>query len=95
MLLKKLYGSVDLSCEEQEISKIFKIEYYKIKEEKYGLEIIKRTLNQEIESKIIRKIYDEEKHINELLEILKRNKVTPTELEYILEDLNYNSIGMV
>lgn len=92
---KKLYGIADLSHKEQEQSNIFRIEYYKIKEEKYGIEIIKKCKNESIENKEIRMIEKDEKKINNLLNILKRNKVTPIEVEYILEDLNYNITDMV
>ena len=92
---KELYDIANLSKNEQEQSNICKIEYYKIKEEKYGIEIIKKLNNNETEVKQARKIEISEEKINELLEILKRNRVTPMELEYVLEDLNYINQNMV
>lgn len=92
---KRLYGIADLSKEEQKESSISKLEYYKIKEEKYGVEIIQKYTNEKIEDKQIRELEQSEEKIDKLLSILKRNKVTPTEVEYILEDLNYNFPKMV
>ncbi len=88
-LVKRLYGIAYLNEEERKNSHIFQIEYYKIEEETgtYGIEIVKKQENEE-EKKIV-KISQEEEKVEELLETLKRNKVTPIEVEYILEDLSY------
>ena len=88
-LIKRLYGIAYLNEEERKNSHIFQIEYYKIEEEAgtYGIEIVKKQENEE-EKKIV-KISQEEEKVEELLETLKRNKVTPIEVEYILEDLSY------
>ena len=37
----------------------------------------------------IRSIYKNEDKTNEILEILKRNKVTPIELKDVIQDLTY------
>ena len=92
---KKLYGIEYLSNKEQEESNIYKLEYYKIKEEKYGIEIIQKYTNEKTENREINGIEQNEEQIDNLLNMLKRNKVTLGEVEYILEDLNYNSIKMV
>jgi len=92
---KKLYDIAYLSEEEQKESNISKLEYYKIKEEKYGVEIIQKYTNEKIENKQIKKLEQNEEKIDNLLNMLKRNKVTVGEIEYILEDLNYNVPKMV
>lgn len=77
-----------------------KLEYYKIQtnEEKiknqqdirYGIEIIKTSYinnNIETENKSIPEILRDEIMINNILDKLKENKVTPVSVEYIIEDL--------
>ena len=96
--VRELYGIAYLSTEEQlerTNNDIFRIEYYKVKEERCKIEIVKKSTKECIESKTVELIQTDENKIHELFETLIRNKVTPTTIEYILEDLNYNSIGMV
>ena len=58
----------------------------------YGIEIIKEQndlLESKREKEEIRSIYKNEDKTNEILEILKRNKVTPIELKDVIQDLTY------
>ena len=77
-----------------------KLEYYKTKpntitendinEEKYGIEIIKTSYidnKTKIEDSKIERITEDERIINKILDILKRNEVTPVAAEYVVEDL--------
>lgn len=72
-----------------------KLEYYKIKDLKskndiYGVEVVKTEyLNEEIkvEKASIDKLTNDEKIENSILDILKRNEVTPVILEDVIEDL--------
>ena len=72
-----------------------KLEYYKIKDLKskndiFGIEVVKTAyINEEIkvEKSSIDKLTNDEKIENSILDILKRNEVTPVILEDVIEDL--------
>ena len=72
-----------------------KLEYYKIKDLKrkndiFGIEVVKTAyINEEIkvEKASIDKLTNDEKIENSILDILKRNEVTPVILEDVIEDL--------
>ena len=72
-----------------------KLEYYKIKDLKskndiFGIEVVKTEyINEEIkvEKASIDKLTNDEKIENSILDILKRNEVTPVILEDVIEDL--------
>ena len=72
-----------------------KLEYYKIKDLKskndiFGIEVVKTAyINEEIkvEKAPIDKLTNDEKIENSILDILKRNEVTPVILEDVIEDL--------
>ena len=76
-----------------------KLEYYKtvaniendsINEPKYGIEVIKTSYTNKktlIENKAITELSKDETLINKILDILKRNEVTPICAEYVVEDL--------
>ena len=67
-----------------------KLEYYKIKDLKskndiFGIEVVKTAyINVEIK---VDKLSNDEKIENSILDILKRNEVTPVILEDVIEDL--------
>ncbi len=101
--IRKLYGKVTIKLDDF-INKYdeFKVEYYKIENylaepnsKKYGIEVLKIVEfenNQIIERKEIDNIFDNEEKIDKLLELLKRNKVTPISVEEIIADIIcYNS----
>lgn len=72
-----------------------KLEYYKIEDLKskndiFGIEVVKTEyINEEIkvEKASIDKLTNDEKIENSILDILKRNEVTPIILEDVIEDL--------
>lgn len=72
-----------------------KLESYKIKDLKskndiFGIEVVKTAyINEEIkvEKASIDKLTNDEKIENSILDILKRNEVTPVILEDVIEDL--------
>ena len=76
-----------------------KLEYYKtlqsneerkIKEPKYGIEVIKTSyINENIkeENTKILEVAKDERIVNKILDTLKRNEVTPICAEYVIEDL--------
>jgi len=77
-----------------------KLEYYKTqtneeevrnqKDIKYGIEVIKTSYIDEqvkIEKRTLPEILRDEITINNILDKLKENKVTPVSAEYVIEDL--------
>ena len=77
-----------------------KLEYYKtqtneenvknINDIRYGIEVIKTSYIEEkvdIEKTCIPQIIKDEAKVENMLNILKENKVTPISAEYIIEDL--------
>ena len=87
------------NLEEAGIVNPIKLEYYKIINEdefinkdnaKYGIKIVKTEyINDDIktENKEIKHLSDNEEKTNEILEILKRNEVTPIEVQDIMQDI--------
>lgn len=77
-----------------------KLEYYKTRpcidivqnenEIKYGIEVVKTSYTHEevqIENIEISEFTKDEKVVNKILDILKRNEVTPVCAKYVVEDL--------
>lgn len=102
--IKSFYGEKYIESEKIEklgIKYPMKIEYYKIKEKydnihtekpKYGVEIIKKEYTEEkinVEIRDLCNITEEEKRADNILEILKRNTVTPIGLNDVIRDLLY------
>ena len=96
--IKELYGEAIIDSrdsEELNIGERIKLEYYKIKDLKskndiFGIEVVKTAyINEEIkvEKASIDKLTNDEKIENSILDILKRNEVTPVILEDVIEDL--------
>lgn len=86
--MKNLYGSISISKEmEQGNKEIYeKINYYKIKEEKYGFEIEKKYDNDKIEKIHKIDVTDNENEINCILDALVYKGVMPCS-DDIVEDL--------
>lgn len=88
--MKNLYGSIKISkvlgqnkqCIEENI------DYYKLKDDRYGLEIVKRdsTNEENIEVTNIADITDNEEKIENILNDLVIKEITP-ELSDVIEDL--------
>ena len=100
--IKSFYGK--RLIEKNELNKFgikypIQIEYYKIQENnkdssdfKYGIEIVKKEFKEKninVEVKDVFNIIKEEKRANNILEILKRNMVTPIGLNDVINDLLY------
>lgn len=102
--MRKFYGGFFISRErllEENKRNPIKIEYYEISKENnyksyYGIEIVKTEyMENEIlrENTIIENITEDEKIEDEILEIFKRNEVTPISANDIIEDLiKYNNL---
>ena len=98
--MKIFYGGTFINKEQLKEEKIYtpiKLEYYKIKNgekwiENYGIEILKTKYEGEeilTEKAEINNITSDENTIENLLEILKRNEVTPISANEIIQDLLY------
>lgn len=101
--MRYFFGCTFMSREELEnigVKYPIKLDYYKTKtnEEdiknqkdiKYGIEVIKTSYideQVEIEKRTIPEIIKDETKIEQVLNKLKQNKVTPVSAEYIIEDL--------
>lgn len=85
--MKNLYGSISVNKCIEYSKKILteNIKYYKLKNEKYGLEIIKKG-NKNDEKIEIKNITNNEQQINNLLDILVIKQITPNSLD-VIEDL--------
>ena len=103
LMTKNFYGEIFLDKDklfEQGIDYQIKIEYYKICENiknrattQYGIEVVKTEYKKDdirIENKEVERVTKEENVINKILEILKKNQVTPVTAKYIVEDMIYN-----
>lgn len=96
--MKTFFDGVFISrktLEEAGIKYPIKLEYYKTSGEEnvqkiFGIEVIKTEYidgNVKVESKEIKDITNDEQRENEILDLLKRNEVTPVGLQDVLEDL--------
>ena len=98
--LKKNYGETTISLETiEEIAdpRIIKLKYYQTRnknskkhEKQYGVGVIKtevrkNELNEEKQE--FNNIFEQKTQADDLLKMLLKNKVTPIDLRYVLEDL--------
>ena len=100
--MKSFYGGIFMkkeNLEEAGIPYTIKLEYYKIIEEKnyrenYGIEVIKTEYRNEqicVENKTLYDVANDEEKVDDFLNLLKENEVTPITVDYILEDwINVN-----
>ena len=100
--IRKFYGDTIIKLEDLQEGKLnnkFKIEYYQMETSitdashlnQYGIEILKKSLETDeiLERKEIMDITNIEEKINNLLDILYRNKVTPISVIDVIDDLQY------
>lgn len=101
--MKTFYGSIFIKREKLDEAGIkypIKLEYYKIINEdefvkenkaKYGIQIVKTEYLEDdvkIEERTLKYLSNDEEKINDLLEILKRNEVTPICIEDVVIDFS-------
>ncbi len=101
--MKTFFSSTFIKKEELEeagISYPIQLEYYKIINEdemvrqekaKFGISIVKTEYKEksiEVENKKIQYLSNDEKRIEEILNLFKENEVTPIEVEEILNDFS-------
>lgn len=87
--MKNLYGSIKINKIIQEGGSNIcrQINYYKLKNEKYGIEIVKEDdVNENIEITNIHNITESENQIDSILKILVDNAITPDSAD-VIEDL--------
>lgn len=99
--MKTFHGCIFMNKDELEkvgVNHPIKVEYYKIKEDKenletYGIQVLKTEyLEQDViqtETAWIENITEDETKADAMLEILKRNQVTPVIAEDVVADLMY------
>lgn len=97
--IREFYGDTVIDKNDyNEFDSEFKIEltYYKtqglelLDDKKFGIEIVKKETdgkNIKVEAKEFESIVDTEEKVNNILEVLKRNKVTPIAVNDVLEDM--------
>ena len=91
--MKTFFGGIFIETKrlkEEEIEYPIKVEYYKIEEEnKFGIEIIKKEYKEQkidIEKQELKSLSKDECKINRMLELFKKNEVTPISAPEIIED---------
>lgn len=87
--MKNLYGTIMINKEITEKGQkiIENINYYKLKDEKYGIEIVRENEQKnKVEIKGITNITEDEDAINHILNLLVNKEVMPSS-EDIIEDL--------
>ena len=98
--MKTFHGCVFMNRDELEKAGInypIKVEYYKIMEdanysENYGIEVVKTEYiddNLKVESIKLDNITSNEEKINYVLDILRKNEVTPVATNDVIADLIY------
>ena len=99
--IKEFYGGTSINCNDAEYfmrkGKV-ELKYYKIineglgrKNKKYGIEVVKKCVNNNIVSEEKKEIFnciEKEEVADRVLELLKTNKVSPINVVEILEDLS-------
>ena len=86
MLNRKLIETVKVESEGVKGINKFELEYYVTKEEGiYGVEIIKKQGGVQ-ERKHLGDIVRRRENTVEIIEVLARNQVTPTTVEYVMDD---------
>lgn len=91
--LKTFFGGIFIETnklKKEGIEYPIKVEYYKIEEEnQYGIEIIKKEYTKpktNIEKQELKSLSKDECKIDRMLELFKKNEVTPISAPEIIED---------
>ena len=98
--MKTFFGGTfidKLALEEANIYNPIKLEYYRIEnedfnKEEYGIEIVKTEYTEDeviVENKILENLTNNENIVNKILDMFKRNEVTPISAKDIIHDLLY------
>lgn len=87
--MKKLYGTIIINKQIMDRQRSTKenINYYKLKNKKYGIEIVKENEGKEkLEISNHMNITDSEEAINHVLSLLVKKKIMPDEVD-VIDDL--------
>ena len=93
--MKTFFGGIFIETsklKEEGIQYPIKVEYYKLKDEnskKYGIEIIKKeykSIGTKVEKEELKLLSKDECEIERMIELFKRNEVTPISAGEIIED---------
>ena len=91
--MKTFFGGIFIETKklkEEGIKYPIELEYYKLEEDnKYGIEIIKKEYKEQminIEKQELKSLSKDECKINRMLELFKKNQVTPISSTEIIED---------
>jgi len=95
-LQRKININTDITNEER--NEKMEIEYYLLESDSsgsdaaygqkvYGIEIIKKTEEDEIESEFVRNLSTSADRVNSILDKMVKNSVTPVALPFVLDDL--------
>ena len=94
---KKTYGKTKIHEENDDGTRTIMLKYYKTiygifskNEKHYGVGVIKTEIGSNAkneEKQEFNNIFKQNSEVEQLLSILLRNKVTPIDLKYVLEDM--------
>jgi len=90
--MKKLYGTIMINKQIMDNARRTQenINYYKLKNKKYGIEIVKENEGKEkSEVSNFMNITDSEEAINHVLSLLVKKKIMPNETDVINDLINY------
>ena len=90
--MKKLYGTIMINKQIMDKQKSMheSINYYKLKDKKYGIEIVKENeVNEKLEIANLMNVTDNEEAINYILSLLVNKKVMPNDEDVIDEIVKY------
>ena len=100
MIKKYLQRKININTDDtnEERKEMMEIEYYLLESESsdfdeiygqkvYGIEIIKKTQEDEIESEFVRNLSTSADSVNSILDKMVKNSVTPVALPFVLDDL--------
>ena len=90
--MRKLYGTIIINKhimdKQREIQE--SINYYKLKDKKYGIEIVKENEEKEkLEIANVTNVTDNEEAINYILSLLVGKEITPNDVDVIDEIVKY------
>ena len=90
--MKKLYGTIMINKQIMDRQKLVResVNYYKLKDKKYGIEIVKENeVNEKLEIANLMNVTDNEDAINYILSLLVNKEIMPKDEDVIDEIVKY------
>lgn len=90
--MKKLYGTIMINKQIMDKQKAIQesVNYYKLKDKKYGIEIVKENEGKEkLEIANVMNVTDNEEAINYILSLLVKKEIMPNDEDVINEIVKY------